>query len=175
MPELPSQNIVDRLRLWGETLTGLADDERSQQLVRVLNEGDVRGLERLVGRGLFSQGGCISVVDTLTRVLNGGFRPQERCEVLPRLRPFDPSTTDGRIYRLSDGRFLFVTDAEWWAYYDHAAQDPAWLSENRALLRALGIVTCSIRLVASNEIVSVDRSRTLCFQDVTRPWDQDPD
>jgi hypothetical protein len=164
--------LTERLQLWGKTLLSLAEPDKSQRLVEVLNSGDGAGLTALVGDRLFAQGTCIDVVDTLTRMVNFGPRQsEERCEVIARLRAPNPSTVNYKVYRLNDGRLVAVTEADWWAYYDRAAQDQAWLAQNRDLLRALGIITCVIVEVSGTQLVTIDRSRTMCFPGVTRPWD----
>jgi hypothetical protein len=172
MPKPESLSLSERLRLWGETLTSLSEPDRSRRLVHVLNNGDRRALMELVGERLFEQGGCIDVVETLTRVVNfGPSTSEERCEVVQRLRQPNPSSVNSQLYRLNDGSYLSVTDADWWAYYDRASQDPGWLAQNRELLKALGIIACVTVVVPNDQLVSIDRSRSICFRDVARPWD----
>jgi hypothetical protein len=165
--------LQDRLRLWGDTLQSLAEPARSERLVQALNEGNRDALERLVGDRLFSLGSCIDIVEILTRVVN--FAPptlEERCAVIPgRIRPLVPSTTDGAFYRLFDGRFVWVSEAEWWKYHDNAVNDAAWLMANHDLLLALGIIACHWENVPGGRIVQIDRQRTLCFPAVNNPFD----
>jgi len=161
-----------RMQLWAETLGSLAPPDRSAQLVDILNQGDRIELERFLGSGLFEAGSCIDVVETLTRILNfGPGRWEEQCEIAQILRPVQPSTSSGRVFTFPDGRAHFVTDAEWWAYYDRALNEPDWKEGNVPLLKALGILLCTRKLVRDEQLVTIDRSRTICFPAVLNPYE----
>ena len=172
MPTRDLLPLPDRFRLWGETLLSLAEPDRCERVVQALNDGDRDGLERLIGERIFAQGGCIDVVETLTHVAN--FSPvtrEERCEVVIILRPPNPSATSGKIYRMPDGRYVWLSEAEWWAYADRAAENPAWLKANHDLLLALGIIACHWVDVPSGQVITVERERTICFPTVVNPFD----
>lgn len=173
MPESDITPVEQSLRLWAKTLRSLAEPDRCRQLVDLLSEGDADGLERLLEPTQVLQfGACIDVVDTLIKLVNfGPGHFEEQCSVIARLRPLTLSMSAGNIYKLSDGRFVFVTEAEWWSYYDRASQDPAWMEQNRDLLKTLGIISCVQVWVPDDRIISIDRSRTICFPDVVNPFD----
>lgn len=162
----------ERLKLWAETLSYLADPERSGRLVDALNEGDRAQVEALLEpTRIFQFGGCIDIHEVLTAVINfGRGHWEDECEVIVRIRPHNPSQTSGKGYRLPNGQTIWLTEAEWWEYYDRALQDPTWFAQNIPFLKALGIVACTRKWVQDSKVVEIDRSRTICFPTVTDPY-----
>lgn len=174
-PEFDDLPPEGRLKLWADALNSLATPDVSRQLIGALDEGDRGKFEELLGpTRLFQHGGCIDIVETLTKIVNfGRGKFEDRCTVIPRIRPLAPSHTHGSPYILSDRRVAFVTSATWWSYYDRALQDPDWLAHNRDFLRALGIIICTQEWVPDQTLVSIERTRTICFPDVIHPYDRD--
>jgi hypothetical protein len=160
-----------RVQLWADALHSLGTPELGGQLVDILNRGDRHDLEHLLPPGLLETGGCIDVVETLTKVLNfGPGRWRETCEMALALLVGKPSATAGRIFIFPDGIAHFVTDAEWWADYRHATDDLEWRAENKELLKVLGILVCSRTFVADDQLVQLNRSQTICFPAVLDPY-----
>jgi len=162
----------ERLRLWAETLVHLAEPEQSKKLIEALNQGDRPQLEALLEpTRIFQAGACIDVVRVLTAVVNfGPGHWEDECEVVWKLAPMNPSPVNGKYYLFPDGRFTFVSDADWWGYYRRAQDDPNWLAQNKDLLIALGIITCTRRFVPNEKLVQDERSHTICFPTVTDPY-----
>jgi hypothetical protein len=165
---------LDGLQVWAETLGSLATPERGGKLVDVLRRGDRAGLEELLGPRIFQLGGCIDIVRTMTAIVNfgrGHYAPQ--CQPVQTIRPFRPSQTDGRLFQFPDGTINFVTDAEWWDYYDRAAREPGWSAENQALFVALGIlVGCEVLVwTPDEELVSITQTIPICFPTVVNPYE----
>ena len=75
----------ERLKLWGDALNMLAQPEMVARLIEVLEASDRKGLEAVLEPArLFQIGGCIDIVDTITRVVNfGKGQMKERCDVVP--------------------------------------------------------------------------------------------
>jgi hypothetical protein len=171
MPDIDVLTPEERCKQWSQVFGYLADDRRASTLVEALNAGDRKQIEALLEpTGVLTTTTCISVHEALTAVINSGpGHYQKTCEVLPWLRPPHVSDTDGRAYRLSDGQFLWLTEAEWWAYLDRAVSDRAWLEANSELLHDLGIASCSWTWVSDSRIVTIDRSRTMCFSGTIPP------
>jgi hypothetical protein len=164
--------VAERLRLWGEGLSLLANKEIASQLVSALEAGDRARLEALLGPTRFFQiGVCIDVVETLTKVINfGPGHFEERCEVVPTFYINPPSDVNGKLYQLPDGTIIFISERLWFDYHKRAVEDAAWREANKAFLQALNILQCHQELVSDSEIVSIDRSRTLCFPTVVTPY-----
>src|SRR5262245_945354 len=102
--------------------------------------------------------GCVQISQTDTKFAQtGGLQLTEKCEVVNTLRPPNPSPTSGRGYKLDDGTYLWLSDAEWWDLMDKAVADQAWQDDNRDLLVAVGILTCS-----------PDAIRTISRVDITK-------
>lgn len=156
---------TERLKLWGDTLNMLAQGDTPAKLVSAMETSDRKGLESLLeSTKLFQLGGCIDIVDTITKVIN--FSPghfEERCDVIS--RPFigPPSEADGMIYRLPDGSFVFISERLWVDYSTRAQQDAAWREQNKGFLKSIGVLRCSYVWVQNFEIVSVSTTRPLCF------------
>lgn len=160
------------LQLWSDALASLATPERRDQVVGALVEGDRAELENLLGSRIFQFGGCIDVVRTLTGIINfGPGHYVQHCQLVQAIRPFRPSQSIGRLYRFPDGTIDFVTEAAWWVYYDRAARDPDWRTENEALLVALGIlIGCEPVWAPDEELVSISQTIPMCFPTVTNPY-----
>jgi hypothetical protein len=77
---------------------------------------------------------------------------------------------NGRYYRLSDGTIVFISERLWFDYHKRALEDAAWREANQSFLQALGILHCHQVLVSDSEVVTIDRSRTLCFPTVVTPY-----
>ena len=167
-----ADTAVERLMLWSKALRMLARDDIASELVSVLEAGDREKLEALLGpTRLFQIGGCIDIVDTITKVINfGPGHFEDRCEVVPVLYPPAPSEVEGRLYRLPDGTVIFVTERQWFDYHKRAGEDAAWREASRSFLEALGILRCYVELVSDSEILSVERKKTLCFPTVVDPF-----
>jgi hypothetical protein len=165
-------SAAERLMLWSKALRMLAREDIASELVSVLEAGDRERFEALLGpTRLFQIGGCIDIVDTITKVINfGPGHFEERCEVVPTLYPPAPSEVEGRLYRLPDGTVVFVTERLWFDYHRRAGQDAAWREANKSFLEALGILRCYLELVSDSEIVSIERTKTLCFPTVVDPY-----
>ena len=114
---------------------------------------------------------CIDIVETITKVINfGPGHFEERCEVVQTLYINPPSDVNGRYYRLSDGTIVFISERLWFDYHKRALEDAAWREANMSFLQALGILHCHQVLVSDSEVVTIDRSRTLCFSTVVTPY-----
>jgi hypothetical protein len=172
MPEREARSPDERLKLWAETLSYLAEPERSGQLINALNEGARPQVEALLEpTRIFEFGACIDVHKVLTAVINfGPGHWEDECEVIIRLPPHNPSQTTGKYYRLPNGQATWFSEAEWWEHYDRALNDPTWFAENIPLLKALGIVACTQKWVEDSKLVEIERSRTICFPTVTDPY-----
>ena len=162
----------ESLRLWAETLVHLAEPEQSKQLIEALNQGDRTQLEALLEpTRIFQFGACIDVVRVLTAVVNfGPGHWEDDCEVVWKPPQINPSPVNGKYYLFPDGRFTFVSEADWWGYYRRAQDDPDWVAQNKDMLKALGIVTCTKRFVPNDKLVEDERTRTICFPTVTDPY-----
>jgi hypothetical protein len=161
-----------RLRLWAEALVHLAEPEQSKLLIEALNQGDRRQLEAVLEpTRIFEFGACIDVVRVLTAVVNfGPGHWENRCEVVWKPPQINPSQVNGKYYVFPDGRVTFVSDADWWEYYKRAQNDPDYLAQNKDLLTALGIITCTKVFVSNEKLVQDERTRTICFPTVTDPY-----
>ena len=170
MPE----TAAERLRLWSEALGYLAQEEIALQLVSALQAGNREHFEALLGpTRIFQIGGCIDIVETITRVVNfGRWHFEERCDVVPTFYPPAPSDVNGTLYQLPDGRVVFVSQKLWFDYHKRAAEDPAWRAANQAFLQALGIIQCRTVIVSDSELVSIERARTICFPTVVDPYER---
>lgn len=135
MSEHEPRSPDERLKLWAETLSYLAEPERSGRLIDALNEGDRAQVEALLEpTRIFQFGGCIDIHQVLTAVINfGPGHWEDECEVIVRIRPHNPSQTIGKGYRLPNGQTIWLTEAEWWEYYDRALKDPALVRAKRPL------------------------------------------
>ena len=163
---------AERLMLWSKALRLLAREDVASELVAALESGDGKRFEDLLGpTQLFEVGGCIDLVETITKLINfGPGHFEERCEVVPTLYPPSPSTVNGRAYRLADGNYIFLTESQWFEYHKRAGEDPAWRAANQAFLQALGILRCYQEWVSDSELVSIERTRTICFPTVIDPF-----
>jgi len=150
----------------------LANEEVAPQLVSALEAGDRERFEALLGpTRLFQIGVCIDIVDTITKIINfGPGHFEERCEVVPTLYPPAPSEVNGRLYRLPDGTIVFISERLWFDYHRRAQEDPAWREANKSLLETLGILRCHQVIVSDSELVSIERTKTLCFPTVVNPY-----
>jgi hypothetical protein len=165
-------SAADWLRLWSKALGLLADEEVASQLVSALEVGDHHRFETLPGpTNLFQAGVCIDIVETITKDINfGPGHFEERCEVVPTIYINPPSEVNGRFYRLSDGTVVFISERLWFDYHQRAREDAAWREANKSFLQALNILQCHQELVSDSQVVSIDRSRTLCFPTVVTPY-----
>jgi hypothetical protein len=164
----PQDNIAQAaqmLRAYGELFIELSDERRCEELLGAFQFGDGGRLMKLIGdRPPFESRTCIDVVRTLTAAINtGGWTPQEVCEIPQFLKPSMPSQTDGKYYRMPDGRFMFVSEAEWFDLYDRAVAEADWRQANSELLKVLGILVCTPQLVPSVQIISIEQPQKLCF------------
>lgn len=167
-----ADSAAERLMLWSKALSLLAHEDVASELVSALEAGDRERFEALLEpTRLLSIGVCIDVVDTITKVINfGPGHFEERCEVVLILYPPTPSDVNGRLYRLADGTVVFVSERLWFDYHKRAAEDPAWREANKGLLQALGILRCYWEIVSDSKLVSIERSKTLCFPTVVNPY-----
>lgn len=165
-------SAAERLMLWSEALRVLAHEDVASQLVLALEAGDRERFEALLGpTRLFQVGGCIDVVDTITKIINfGPGHFEERCEVTPALYPPSPSDVNGRLYRLSDGTVVFISERLWFDYHKRAHEDPTWREANKSFLQTLGILRCYWEIVSDSKLVTIERARTLCFPTVVTPY-----
>ena len=170
---IKADTAAERLMLWSKALRSLADEDVAPQLVSALEAGDGARFEALLGpTRLFQIGGCIDIVDTITKIINfGPGHFEERCEVIPTLYPPSPSDVDGRLYRLPDGTIIFVSEKLWFDHHKRAYEDAAWRAENKSLLETLGILRCHQVIVSDSKIVTIDKSKTLCFPTVVNPYE----
>jgi hypothetical protein len=161
--------VAARLGAWSDALGKLSDPSACRQLLTALDEGDGDVLRKLVdGWQLPGPARCIEIVDTVTRFVHtGDYVPRESCSFVNIIRPLAPSTTSGRGYRLPNGTFLWLTEAEWWQMFDRAVHDEAWRKENHDLLVAVGILVCTFELVPTVERFDIDKRYTIC----TPEWD----
>jgi hypothetical protein len=162
---------AERLKLWSNALDLLAQEDIASQIIAALENGDLRRFEALLEpTGLFQTGICIDIVDSITKLINfgpGHFEP--RCDVVPVVHPFPTSEQNGRLYTLDDGTIIFVSERLWFDYHQRAIDDTAWREANKALLLTLGILRCHTVLVRDSKLVTLDRSRTLCFSTTVLP------
>ena len=170
--KIGADSPAERLMLWSKALRLLADEEVASQLVSALDAGDRERFEALLGpTRLFQIGVCIDIIDTITKIINfGPGHFEERCEVLPTIYPPAPSEVNGRYYRLPDGNIVFISERLWFDYHKRAAEDPAWREANKSLLETLSILRCHQEPVSDSEVVSIDRSKALCFPTVVDPF-----
>jgi hypothetical protein len=106
---------------------------------------------------------CVDIAETVTRLVQtGDYQVKEVCSVVNVLRPPNPSTTNGRGYRIADGRILWLTEADWWELMDKAVGDEAWREANHDLLVAVGILTCHLELVPTINLVDVTKQYQFC-------------
>ena len=169
---IPVNSAAERLMLWSKALRSLANEDVAPQLVSALQAGDREKFESLLDRTrLLQKGVCIDIVDTITKIINfGPGHFEERCEVVPTLYPPSPSEVDGRLYRLTDGTIVFVSEKLWFDYHKRAYEDPAWREANKSLLEDLGILRCHQVIVSDSELLSIERTKTLCFPTVVNPF-----
>jgi len=169
---IQADTAAERLMLWSKALRYLAEEGIASELLLALNTGDRERFNALIGPiSFFEPGACIDIVDTITKVLNfGAWHMEERCEVVLILYPPSPSAVNGKLYKLADGTFVFVSERLWFDYHKRASEDPAWRAANKSFLEALGILNCSWVPVPDLELVSVERSKTLCFPTVIDPF-----
>jgi hypothetical protein len=162
---------AERLKLWGDALNTLRREEVIPKLITILEDGDRKGLEDLfdlLDVKLFQIGVCIDIVDTVTKVINfGPGHLEERCQVVSILEP--ASEIDGKIYKLPDGSYVFITDRVWADYSKRAQEDPIWREQNKAFLKAIGVLRCHMELVPDSAIVTLNTSKTMCFPTVISP------
>jgi hypothetical protein len=168
---------AERLRLWGEALMMLGQEDMTANLLETLEMGDLNRLEGLLEpTHLFQRGVCIDIVDTITKVINfGPGHFEERCQLVNRVFFEPPSDTNGRGYLMDDGRHVYVTEREWADLYAQAQNDPAWREANKPLLRALGILHCSWVLVPDDQIITISRTQKMCFATVISPYAEAPE
>ena len=169
---IKAESATERLMLWSKALGLLGQEDVASQLVSALEGGDRERFEALLApTQLLQMGGCIDVVETITKVINfGPGHFEERCEIVPTIYNFSPSDVSGRLYRLSDGTFIFISERLWFDYYKRASEDAVWRQANKSFLQALGILRCYWELVPDSELVKIERSRTICFPTVITPY-----
>jgi hypothetical protein len=155
---------AERLKLWGDTFTLLAEHDVAAKLIAVLEEGDRMGLEALLEPvGLFQTGECIDIVETITKVINfGPGHPEERCQLVYRIFFNPPSDTKLEQYQLPDGTFMSITEREWLDYFERAERDPAWRDANRPFLKALGILKCAMVNVPDDAVITINKTKRIC-------------
>jgi hypothetical protein len=106
---------------------------------------------------------CVDISDTYSKLVQtGDYQVKEVCSIVNTLRPPNPSTTNGRGYRLADGRVLWLTEADWWELMDKAAGDEAFREANHDLLVAVGILTCHLELVPTIKSIEVTEQYRFC-------------
>ncbi len=161
--------VTGRLRAWSDALAGFADPALCRGLLTVLDEGDDAGLHKFIDQWhLPGEPSCVEIVETITRFVHtGDYEPVETCTFAHKLRPTSPSTSSGKGYRMPDGTFLWLTEAEWWSMYDQAVNNEAWRRANHDLLVAVGIMFCTFELVPSIARFDIDKRYTIC----TPTWD----
>jgi hypothetical protein len=117
---------------------------------------------------------CVDITETFTKLVQtGDYQVKEVCSIVNVLRPPSPSTTNGRGYRLADGRILWLTEADWWDLMDKAVGDEAWREANHDLLVAVGILTCHLELVPTIKSVDISKEYRFCpptWDPYERPW-----
>jgi hypothetical protein len=164
---------AERLKLWGDVLTTLGREDVVPKLIPILEAGDRKGLEDLFDMldvKLFQIGVCIDIVDTITKVINfGPGHYEDQCEIVHRLFVEPISDTNGRIYQLPDGSFVFVSDRQWVDYATRAQTDAIWRDQNKAFLKAIGVLRCHKVLVSDSQLVTLNTSKTMCFPTVISP------
>jgi hypothetical protein len=107
--------------------------------------------------------GCVDIAETVTKLVQtGDYQVKEVCTVVNMLRPSNPSTTNGRGYRIADGKILWLTEADWWELMDKAVGDEAWREANHDLLVAVGILTCHLELVPTISRVDISKQYHFC-------------
>jgi hypothetical protein len=160
--------VTTRARAWSAALRDLSEPAACRELLGALDEGDGEALHKLVDEWrLPGPVRCIEIIDTITRFVHtGDYEPTESCSFVNTLRPLAPSTTSGRGYRLADGSFLWLTEAEWWQMFDRAAHDESWRKENHNLLVAIGILICTFEMIPTVTRFDIDKRYTIC----TRDW-----
>jgi hypothetical protein len=161
--------VTARMRAWSAALGNLSDPAACRQLLGALDEGDGEFLKKLVDGWAFpGPVRCIEIVDTITRFVHtGDYEARESCSFVNTLRPLSPSTTSGRGYRLPNGSFLWLTEADWWQMFDRAVNDESWRKENHDLLVAIGILICTYEMIPTIERFDIDKRYTICTPD----WD----
>jgi hypothetical protein len=106
---------------------------------------------------------CVDITETFTKLVQtGDYQVKEVCSVVNILRPPNPSTTNGRGYRIPDGSILWLTEADWWDLMDKAVGDEAWQEANHDLLVAVGILTCHLELVPTIKSVDISKQYQFC-------------
>lgn len=162
---------TERLKLWGEALMTLAQEDIPARLIGVLEEGNRKELQALLGPvRLFQIGDCIDIVETITKVINfGPGHFEERCHLMYRLWVEPPSQTRGRVYRLPDGNFVWISEYDWAEYFKHAENDPVWREANKEFLKALGILSCTYEHVPDSAVVTINKTQKICFPTVISP------
>ena len=164
---------AERLKIWGNALNMLAQPEMAARLIEVLEAGNHKDLEAVIERtGLFQKGVCIDIVEIFAKVVNfGPGQFEERCDVVV-INFITPCIQGaGKFYKTPAGSITYITDCEWRAFYERAQRDLAWRDQNKEFLKAIGVLTCSMVWVPDSKIVSVDRTRTICFPAVINPRD----
>ena len=161
--------VAGRMKAWSGALAGLSDPKACRRLLTILDEGNGAALHKLVDKWrLPGEIRCIEIVDTITRFVHtGDWEPVEKCEFVNKLRPSMPSTTTGIGYKLPDGSFLWLSEADWWQMMDQAVADEAWRKANHDLLIAVGIMFCTFEMVATIRRFDIDKRYTIC----TPTWD----
>jgi hypothetical protein len=107
--------------------------------------------------------GCIQIDDTTTRTApTGEISVTKVCSIVNALRPPDPSTTNGRGYRLGDGSVLWLSEAEWWELLDRAAEDLEWREANQDLLVAVGILECEFVTIPAIKTIEIVKLYLFC-------------
>jgi hypothetical protein len=108
-------------------------------------------------------GGCVEIDDTTSRTApTGEITVTQVCELVTVLRPPDPSQTNGRGYRLADGSTLWLSEADWWALMDQAAEDIEWREANRDLLVLVGILECRYVVIPVIKTIEMTERYRIC-------------
>jgi hypothetical protein len=161
--------VSERMRLWSEALAGLAEPQLCREFLEALDTGDGDRFRELMSRWRLPMvAGCLEIAETATRIVHtGDYEATEVCAFAQVLRPLVPSPTDGRGYRMPDGTVLWLTEAQWWQWYDQAVADQRWRDANHAALVAVGIMSCHLELRPTILRVDVTKRYTIC----TPGWD----
>lgn len=161
--------VSERMRSWSEALAGLAEPELCREFLVALDTGDADRFRELMSRWrLPMMASCIEIAETATRIVHtGDYEAQEVCDFARTLRPPVPSQTNGRGYRMPDGTILWLSEAQWWEWYDRAVADETWRDDNHAALVAVGIMSCHFELEPSILRVDITKRYIVC----TPGWD----
>lgn len=161
--------VSERMRLWSEALAGLAEPEVCRAFLGALDRGDAKEFRGILERWRLPMvASCLEIAETATRIVHtGDYEAQEVCAFAQLLRPIRPSQTDGRGFAMPDGTILWLTEAQWWEWYDRAVADEAWRDANHATLVAVGIMRCHFELVPTILRVDITKRFTVC----TPGWD----